>query len=86
MTWMCKLYMKQVKAGRHFLHEHPAHATSWNKRLILEMLQLKDVRRIEAHQCQLGREAANGEPIMKKTSFMSNCADILERPSPERSG
>ena len=27
LSWMCKLYMKQAKAGRLFRHEHPANAT-----------------------------------------------------------
>ena len=26
-SWMCKLYLKQAKAGRRFIHEHPANAT-----------------------------------------------------------
>ena len=62
-----------------FLHEHPAHATSWNEPCVLEVLQLTGVSRITADQCQLGQQAENGQPIMKQTGFMSNCADILDR-------
>ena len=29
MQFMVKLYKKQVDAGRLFVHENPAHATSW---------------------------------------------------------
>ena len=29
MEFVCKLYKKQIAAGRHFLHEHPETATSW---------------------------------------------------------
>ena len=71
--------MKQARAGRLFLHEHPAHATSWKERCILEVLQLKNVSRITADQCQMGQQTDAGEPIMKQTGFMSNCPDILDR-------
>ena len=79
LAWVCKLYAKQARAGRLFLHEHPAHATSWNEPCVLEVLQLTGVSRITADQCQLGQQAENGQPIMKQTGFMSNCADILSR-------
>ena len=79
LAWMCKLYAKQARAGRLFLHEHPAHATSWNEKCVLEVLQLKGVRRVTGDQCQYGQQAENGEPVMKQTGFMSNCPDILDR-------
>ena len=79
LSWMCKLYQRQAKAGRLFLHEHLAHATSWNERCILEVLQLKGVSRVTGDQCQMGQQTESGEPIMKQTGFMSNCEDILER-------
>ena len=76
LTWMCKLYKKQAQAGRLFLHEHPAHATSWNERCIHEVLQLKGVARITGDQCQYGQETEGGQPIRKQTGFMSNCEDL----------
>ena len=39
LAWMCKMYQKQVAAGRLFLHEHPANATSWSEQCVTELLQ-----------------------------------------------
>ena len=71
--------MKQAKAGRLFLHEHPANATSWSEPCVLEVLQHRGVARITADQCQLGQEAENSEPLKKPTGFMSNCEDLLDQ-------
>ena len=79
LAWMCKMYERQLAAGRLILHEHPANATSWSEPCILSVLQKTGVARITADQCQLGQQAENGEPVRKPTGFMSNCSEILER-------
>ena len=77
LAWMCKMYLKQLAAGRLFLHEHPANATSWTEQCVLEVLQKSGVARVTADQCQLGQQTEEGEPIRKPTGFMSNCPEIL---------
>ena len=54
LAWMCKLYRRQVAAGRLFLHERPGSATSWQERCVLDVLAEPGVERITADQCQLG--------------------------------
>ena len=41
LKFTIELYRIQLEAGRLFLHEHPAHATSWN---IPEMIELMSDR------------------------------------------
>ena len=79
LAWVCKMYLKQIQAGRFFLHEHPANATSWSEACVREVLSKVGVSRITADQCQLGQETEEGEPLKKPTGFMSNCDDILNQ-------
>eukprot|EP00973_Karenia_brevis_P080860 11217079-Karenia_brevis.AAC.1 len=37
IQFVVKLYAKQIEAGRVFLHEHPANATSWDLEEIAEL-------------------------------------------------
>ena len=46
----CKLYLKQMAAGRLFLHEHPANATSWDEPCVREVLQHKEHRLLHKPQ------------------------------------
>ena len=52
---LCHLCEKQMKAGRHLLHEHPAQADSWSASCIKEVLELEGVDSIEMRQCQFGQ-------------------------------
>ena len=79
LAWMCRMYLKQIAAGRLFLHEHPANATSWNEPCVREVLRADGVARITADQCQLGQQTDAGEPLRKPTGFMANCPEILDR-------
>ena len=84
------LYRKQVAAGRLFLHEHPAHATSWQEPTVKAIMELPGVGRIDADQCQYGSEVQfgryKGEPVKKPTGFMSNGPKILQALSKKCSG
>ena len=74
------LYAEQMDGNRYFLHEHPAHATSWKLESVLEILRADNVVRVEADQCQYGAEIKHGpqtgEPIKKPTAFMTNSDEI----------
>ncbi len=82
LKFMTELYQDQVEAGRYFLHEHPAFATSWQEEMVRDLLAVPSVERVQADQCQYGAEAQRGRfrgmPIMKPTGFMTNSPRILQ--------
>ena len=54
LRFMVSIYWTQLKAGRHFLHEHPAQAASWKDPAIVELLADSRVDSVIGHQCQYG--------------------------------
>ena len=48
LAWCCHLYRRQIARGAYFLHEHPAHATSWSEPCVKSLLQLRGVSRVLA--------------------------------------
>ena len=52
------VYKLQVLAGRHFLHEHPAGATSWSHPAIVKLRARHGVAAVVAHQCEFGLETS----------------------------
>jgi hypothetical protein len=82
LVFAAVVYKLQVQAGRHFLHEHPAGATSWQHPAIVRLLAAPGVGAVVAHQCQFGLEtsAAGGgrAPALKPTRFMSSARAVLE--------
>ena len=40
LEFVCHLYRKQAKAGRWFLHEHPAQADSWGEQCVQDVLKI----------------------------------------------
>ena len=38
MRFMISIYWRQIKAGHHFLHEHPASATSWKDESMAKLM------------------------------------------------
>jgi hypothetical protein len=76
------VYKLQVLAGRHFLHEHPAGATSWAHPAIAQLLARSGVGAVVAHQCEFGlqtsAEGGKWALAMKPTRFMSSSPAVLE--------
>jgi hypothetical protein len=76
------VYKLQVLAGRHFLHEHPAGATSWNHPAIVKLRARHGVDAVVAHQCEFGLETSadgGGRALARKpTRFMSSAPAVLE--------
>jgi hypothetical protein len=76
------VYKLQVLAGRHFLHEHPAGATSWGHPAVAKLRARPDVDTVEAHMCEFGmttRTSGGGQASARKpTRFMSTSPAILE--------
>ena len=54
LTVAAAFYTLQVLAGRHFLREHPAGATSWTHPAIVKLLARDGVGAVVAHQCEFG--------------------------------
>ena len=73
-----ELYKIQHAAGRYFLHEHPAQASSWAEDVVLHTARMEGVRIIVGDQCQFGAVDKAGGPIKKPTKFMTNCDGIAE--------
>ncbi len=49
-----QIYEVLLKAGRHFLHEHPQSASSWQDARMSKMLAHPRVNTVVAHLCQYG--------------------------------
>jgi hypothetical protein len=85
LRFCAKIYTKQVKEGRYFLHEHPDRAWSWKLDFMVELSKMKGVSRVEGHQCCWGQQTVdfNGEMglVLKPTGWMSNSECILKEVS-----
>ena len=77
------VYRLQVQGGRHFLHEHPAGATSWSHPAVVRLRARHGVDAVVSHMCEFGMEttsAGDGRraAARKPTRFMSSSPAILE--------
>ena len=78
MDFVCKLYKMQVQAGRYFLHEHPATATSWELKCTQEVFHMDGVDVVHGDQCQYGQVNRSNQPIKKGIGWMANSKEILK--------
>ncbi len=83
LDFVMQLYKEQIEAGRFFLHEHPSGAGSWEETCCREVMELPNVQRVNADQCQYDNECTfglqKGLPVKKPTGFMSNAPRLLAR-------
>ena len=84
------IYRMQIDGGRHFLHEHPAGATSWNDEWIQRLMEHPKVSSVVSDQCEYGLLTPNADgvptPAKKPTRWMSSSAMMLKRLSRRCSG
>ncbi len=82
LTFAAAVHKMQVLGGRHFLHEHPAGATSWTHPAIVKLRALEGVGAVVSHQCEFGLETTTADGrralAMKPTRFMSSAPAVLE--------
>ena len=82
LRFAAELYRHQLAHGRHFLHEHPARASSWKRPCIDRLMKDPRVSSVLADQCQYGLVTthASGQTraIRKTTRFMSSAPLVLE--------
>ncbi len=89
LNFVCSLYEEQIRAGRFFLHEHPAGATSWEEPSVRRIKKLPDVRVSRVDACQYGMTGlSHGSeyPVKKPTCWMSNMKHVNEALSKTCSG
>ena len=77
-----KLYRRQLKHGRHFLHEHPASAFSWREPEIDALVQNPKVLTVTCDQCMFDlmtvSEDKTGKALaMKPTKFMTSSQEMV---------
>ena len=77
-----ELCLKQYMAGRLFLFEHPAGASSWSTGMMKDMLGLAGVHTAKFDFCELGMTTkghnGNAAPAKKRTTVMTNSPNIAE--------
>ena len=83
LHFVLKIYAMQLAGGRHFLHEHPQGASSWQDSEVLKLLRHPRVGVVTSHQCQFGlvtRDAQGQLKAAKKpTKFASSSVQMLRR-------
>ena len=86
-------YYKERRArGRYFLHEHPAHATSWKEPEVVKLMEQDDVYVVEGPMCRWGmksKDASGVGYVRKPTRWMTNSkvlAEILQKECPNKEG
>ena len=73
----------QIKAGRHFLFEHPASASSWQDPWVVSLSKMPGVTKVIADQCMFGltAKAPNEEEKLarKPTGFLTSSYCMANR-------
>ena len=75
LEFCVKLYDIQWRSGRHFLHEHPDGAGSWQESCVKKLLVKHGVIRTTGDQCMYGLKPKDEKgvgPARKRTGFMTN--------------
>jgi hypothetical protein len=81
LEFAIEVYEHQMRHGRHFIHEHPASATSWSYPKMKKLREKKGVGEVVGHLCQYGlttRSSGGQAPAMKPTRFMSSAEEVLK--------
>jgi hypothetical protein len=82
MRFCIHIYRMQVKAGRHFAHEHPAGSTAWNMPEVQQFILEYGIDSVKMNMCSFGMTAKDDKGIglvAKPTRIMSSSPEILKR-------
>ena len=81
LEFAVQVYREQLAAGRHFLHEHPASASSWAEPCMRRLSSAPGVHEVVGDQCRFGllSPGEHGEPgpAKKPTRFLSSAGGML---------
>ena len=81
MLFAIKLYRIQADAGRYFLHEHPASASSWKLPEMMAPMEDYKLKRVNGHMCRFGMTSTDekGNGLVKKpTGFLTDSEHMAE--------
>ena len=79
LEFCIELYREQLLHGRYFLHEHPAYATSWQEEAMRGLMGEHGVETATCDQCMYGCKSAEGLPVKKPTTFLTNAPELAKR-------
>ena len=83
LNFAVKVYELQLAAGRHFLHEHPVGATSWQEESVVALRSRPGIGEVVGHKCRYGlatpTHTGQAAPAMKPTRFLSSAPELLSR-------
>ena len=76
LAFVFELYELQVQGGRYFLHEHPASASSWKQKVVVDFIARHlELYAVTSHMCQFGMFAKGEQgdgPVLKPTRWLTN--------------
>ena len=76
------IYRVQLRAGRHFVHEHPEGSRAWSMAELQEIMMHPRVGSTVLHMCSFGMVAEDEKgvaPVKKGTRVMSSSTEVLKR-------
>ena len=85
IEFCAQIYRLQMNEGRHFIHEHPRDAKSWDLPVVKDLLNDPRLNWVEGHMCAFDMTApisgSNGEVgyAKKPTGFMTNSICIARK-------
>ena len=87
LRFAAKIYKLQTEAGRYYVHEHPATASSWRESAMKDLIKQPGARTVISYLCMFGLTTEGSRPgvqmaARKRTKFMTNfpeVAQVLER-------
>jgi hypothetical protein len=83
LKFAAAIYGVHMAHGRHFLHEHPVGASSWQETCIKKVAQDSRVGFSIAHLCQYGMQSVDNNgvkhAVRKSTRFMSTSKLVLDQ-------
>ena len=77
LKFCLELYTLQERAGRYYLHEHPASASSWSLKEMVEFIASTNAGLSTMDMCMYGMRIQD-QAIMKTTRWMSNAHYLLQ--------
>ena len=81
LEFAAQVYHLQLAAGRHFVHEHPASASSWAEPCMQRLRRVPGVSEAIGDQCRFGLRSAGEHgasgPAKKPTRFLSSAGCVL---------
>ena len=73
----------QAEAGRYYVHEHPATASSWKEKELEDLAKQQGTTTVNSDLCMFGLTTVGNKPgeqvaAKKRTRFMTNSAEIAQ--------